>query len=65
MPEDERLIELQSRISEQENQLEDLLQQVAEQKAQVDDMLNSTSWKLSFPIRWVKQRLLNFKEPQS
>lgn len=63
--EDIRVAELQGRVSEQAHQLEVLQEQVAEREAQVNDMLSSTSWKLSFPIRWLKQHLLDFKKPHS
>lgn len=52
---DERhMIRLSRRLAQQENQL-NLLQQ------QLDDLLASTSWRLTAPVRWVKQKLLDWK----
>lgn len=48
------IIELQSQVNELEKAL-------AESKQQIDEIYHSTSWKLSSPIRWIKQSVLRHK----
>ena len=36
--------------------------QVARRDEKIDELLNSTSWRVTKPVRWVKQRLLDLKK---
>jgi glycosyltransferase involved in cell wall biosynthesis len=60
-----RIIQLQGQLHQQQHQVHELEQNVLDRDGQIDDMLNSTSWKLSAPVRWFKQRLLNLKKDSS
>ncbi len=43
-------------------QLNVLQGRVARRDQEIEEMLNSTSWQATVPLRWVKQRLLDFKK---
>jgi glycosyltransferase involved in cell wall biosynthesis len=59
--EDENLRRLRSQLSSQKNRLDELEARLVQRERQVQDMLVSTSWKLTKPLRWVKQRLAGLK----
>jgi glycosyltransferase involved in cell wall biosynthesis len=48
-------------LSSQKHRLEELEARLVRREQQVQDMLVSSSWKLTKPLRWVKQRLLSLK----
>lgn len=53
---DERyIIRLSRQLVQQENQLNALQQQL-------DDLLASTSWRMTAPVRWIKQKILDWKQ---
>lgn len=52
---------LHDRLKQQEDQLSELEQKLGLREKQIDEILNSTSWKLSAPVRWAKQGILNLK----
>ncbi len=53
----------QTRIIELQNQVNELEKALAERERQIDDIYRSTSWKLSSPIRWVKQLFFSPNKP--
>jgi glycosyltransferase involved in cell wall biosynthesis len=53
-----RAIDLQNRVDELEKDL-------ADRERQIDEIYRSTSWKLSAPIRWVKQLFLRTRNSSS
>jgi glycosyltransferase involved in cell wall biosynthesis len=59
---DARIIRLQGQLRDQKQEMRELEQKVVERERHVEEILNSTSWKFSFPVRWVKQRLLDLKK---
>ena len=51
-----------NRIVDYRNQLEQLDAQIMRRNQQIDEILNSTSWRLTEPVRWFKQHWLDFKD---
>jgi len=56
-----RLGRLQSELINYKYRMTELEGQVAQRDQEIKDMLASTSWRVSSPVRWGKQRLLNIK----
>lgn len=55
----------ESTIIQLQGQLRELDQKIEERERQLEEILSSTSWKFSFPLRWVKQHMLDFKKRSS
>jgi glycosyltransferase involved in cell wall biosynthesis len=53
---------LTKELADSNYQLKVLESRVAQREQQIEDILASTSWKVSLPIRWLKQRLLDLKK---
>lgn len=49
----------EARIADLQNQVNELEKTLAERERQIDEIYCSTSWKLSSPIRWIKQLFLD------
>ena len=58
---DVRIGRLQSELINYKFRLNELEGQVTQREQTINDMLASTSWRVSAPVRWSKQWLLNFK----
>ncbi|MGD9022082.1 MAG: glycoside hydrolase family 99-like domain-containing protein [Lysobacterales bacterium] len=56
-----KLTRLSEQITDYRLQLQALDARIARRDAKIEAMLNSTSWRISAPVRWVKQRWLNIK----
>lgn len=58
---DVRIGRLQSELINYKFRLNELEGQVAQRDQAIKDMLASTSWRVSTPVRWGKQLLLNIR----
>lgn len=59
---DVRIGQLTSQLVNYKYQLNELHARVAQRDLQIEDMLNSTSWRVSVPVRWLKQHVIDFKK---
>ncbi len=57
-----RVSQMMNRIVDYRNQLEQRDAEILRRDEQIEEMLNSTSWRLTTPVRWVKQRWLDLKD---
>lgn len=57
-----RIGQLMSQVVNYKHQLKELQGKLAERDRQIGDMLNSTSWRATALIRWIKQRAIGLKK---
>jgi GT2 family glycosyltransferase len=51
---DSQVQELQQVVAQRDSQVQELQQVVAQRDSQVQEIFSSTSWKVTFPLRWLK-----------
>ncbi|MBE9539652.1 MAG: glycoside hydrolase family 99-like domain-containing protein, partial [Proteobacteria bacterium] len=59
---DVRIGQLMSQLVNHKHQLNVLQGRVVQRDRQIADMLESTSWRLTTPVRWAKQQLIHLKK---
>ncbi len=57
-----RMGHLMNQVASQKSHLKRARQRVAQQDLKIQEMLNSTSWRVTAPLRWVMQKILNIKD---
>ncbi len=62
LAEDGRLEQVKNQLLEQKYQLSELEKRVAQKDRVIEEMLNSTSWRATVALRWVKLKLLDLKK---
>jgi glycosyltransferase involved in cell wall biosynthesis len=62
LAEDGRLEQVKNQLLEQKYQLSKLEKRVAQKDRVIEEMLNSTSWRATVALRWVKLKLLDLKK---